>query len=64
MVKLDGELLGSMDTQMMNKKNETWTLLQSLKMDNIPWVCFGDFNEILGQHVMHKLKENSSLSTV
>ena len=30
-----------------NKREETWTLLESLKHNNqIPWFCIGDFNEI------------------
>ena len=30
-----------------NKREETWTLLKSLKHNNqIPWLCIGDFNEI------------------
>ncbi|KAL4599444.1 hypothetical protein ACB092_11G127700 [Castanea dentata] len=30
-----------------NKREETWTLLESLKHNNqIPWLCIGDFNEI------------------
>ena len=30
-----------------NKREETWTLLESLKhINQIPWLCVGDFNEI------------------
>ena len=30
-----------------NKREEIWTLLESLKHSNqIPWLCIGDFNEI------------------
>ena len=30
------------------KKKELWTLLESLShWSNLPWVCMGDFNEIM-----------------
>ena len=30
------------------KKKELWTLLESLShRSNLPWVCMGDFNEIM-----------------
>jgi len=32
------------------EKHKTWALLKSLNTSGLPWVCFRDFNEILGQH--------------
>nr|POE92969.1 hypothetical protein CFP56_48115 [Quercus suber] len=33
-----------------NKREETWTLLESLGRSNtLPWLCLGDYNEILSQ---------------
>ena len=32
------------------EKYKTWALLKSLNVSGLPWFCFGDFNEILGQH--------------
>ena len=33
-----------------NKHEETWTLLESLgRLNTLPWLCLGDYNEILGQ---------------
>ena len=32
----------------MEKKEETWRLLRNLHhQEKLPWVCMGDFNEIL-----------------
>ena len=33
-----------------NKREETWTLLESFGRSNtLPWLCLGDYNEILSQ---------------
>ena len=33
-----------------NKREETWTLLESLgRLNTLPWLCLGDYNEILSQ---------------
>ena len=34
----------------MSRREETWTLLESLKhSNNLPWLCLGDYNEIISQ---------------
>jgi len=32
-----------------DEKHKTWSLLAGLNNPNLPWLCFGDFNEILMQ---------------
>ena len=32
------------------EKHKTWALLKSLHTNDLLWLCFGDFNEILGRH--------------
>ena len=34
----------------MSRREETWTLLESLKhSNNLPWLCLGDYNETISQ---------------
>jgi hypothetical protein len=34
----------------VNKRHETWSLLKKLaRLDPLPWLCVGDFNEVLTQ---------------
>nr|POE97253.1 hypothetical protein CFP56_71134 [Quercus suber] len=38
----------------INKRKETWTLLESLKLsNNLPLLCLGDYNEIVSQIEKH-----------
>jgi len=31
-------------------KHNTWVLLKSLNNSSLPWLCFSDYNEVLGEH--------------
>ncbi len=34
-----------------HKRKESWALLKHLRLLNLsPWICFGDFNELLDQN--------------
>ena len=44
------------DNPKTEERKHTWELIRRLSgMSSIPWICFGDFNEIL--HLREKLEE-------